>query len=206
MHDAAFAGAAVPAPIRILRLVLRPYSVGHALWLQAALNPLAEENSGLSVKPYHVIEAVWTCSCTWRELRRQHEGWLTLLKVAVWRRRSRRLDLALAGAEFQNYRRAGSSFPPIESAGAGGRIGGAPLLARVIQFLVANLRKSEAEAMDFPLGLAYWHLAAWQESEGALKILNAGEMEFEDWCAQQDLERSRKQKAESRSSAGGERA
>lgn len=186
MHDAAFARAAVPSPTAILKLPLRPYSVGHALWLLAAENPLADENAESAIRPQHVVEAVWTCAHSWRELAAQHRRWLTLLKLGIWRRRARREDLALAAAEFQNYRRAGSSFPPIKPAEGDGRNCGAPVPALLIQFLAARLGKSEEAALDYPLGLAYWHFSAYQERQGVLQIKNAAEIEFEDWCLEQE--------------------
>lgn len=74
----------------------------------------------------------------------------------------------------------------VEGMGSGGRAAGAPLLARVVQFLVGRLGRTEEEALDYPLGLAYWHFAAYQEAQGNLKILNADEVEFLEWCEAQD--------------------
>lgn len=182
MHDAAFARASVPTPIAILKLPLRPYSVGHSIWLQAAGNPLAEDSGAFSITAEHVIEAVWTCASGWRELATQQARWLTLLKLRSWGRRARREDLAGAAVEFQKYRRAGSSVPPLKPPEGGGRTLGAPLAATLVQFLVNHFGKSEEEALDYPLGLAYWHFAAHQEREGAMRIVNAAEMEFENWC------------------------
>jgi len=186
MHAAAFARAAVPTPSIILKLPLRPYSVGHALWLEEENNPLAGDTEGRKVQARHIIEAVWICSSTWRELQAMHAERLALVKHWIWRRRARREDLAVAVVDFQNYRRNGSTFPPAESLEGGGRVAGSPVLARVIQFLIQRMGQTEAQAMDYPLGLAYWHFAVHQETEGGLKILNAGEMEFEAWCQQQD--------------------
>ena len=182
--DAAFARAAVPAPTKVLNLPLRPYAVGHALWLEALGNPLAGECEGATAA--QIVEAVWICAHGWRELAEQHRRWLTLVKVWVWRRRCRGARLARALGEFQAYRRAGSSVPAVEGMGSGGRVAGAPLLARVVQFLVGRLGRTEEEALDYPLGLAYWHFAAYQEAQGNLKILNADEVEFLEWCEAQD--------------------
>jgi len=49
-----------------------------------------------------------------------------------------------------------------------------------------RLGRTEEEALDYPLGLAYWHFAAYQEAQGNLKILNADEVEFLEWCEAQD--------------------
>ena len=131
-----------------------------------------------------------------------HERYLTLFKIGIWRRRTRGCDLALAAADFQNYRREGSGCPPVEGMGGAGRIAGAPLLARVIQFLVDRLRIEATEAMDYPLGLAYYHFATHQETEGELKVLNEGEIEFADWCRAQDLEEERKRRGAGRKKEG----
>jgi hypothetical protein len=145
---------------------------------------------------------VWVCANSWRELISMDKAWLTLLKIRAWRWRARRCDLALAAADFRNYRRAGSRLPPVASAEAGGRIAGGPIVAGLVQFLIERLGKSETEAMDYPLGLGYWHFAVYRESQGALKILNAGEIEFEEWCEEQEIERVRREKAESRNPEG----
>jgi hypothetical protein len=187
MHDAAFARAAVPSPTRILNLPLRPYSVGHSLWLAAADNPLGEDGApNSSITPLQALEAIWICSHTWDELGEMHRRWLTLLKLWIWRWRRRGLDPAQAAAYFQNYRRAGSDFPPIDSMGDDGRTAGAPAPAVLLQFLMMKMGKTEPQAMDYPLGLGYWHLAVYQELEGRLKISNAEEVEFEEWCRAQD--------------------
>ena len=60
MSDAAFARAAVPAPTKVLNLPLRPYAVGHALWLEALGNPLAGECEGATAA--QIVEAVWICA------------------------------------------------------------------------------------------------------------------------------------------------
>ena len=206
MHDAAFASAALQSPVTILKLALRPYSVGHELWLQAENNPLNSLQEPLPnsrILGRHVVEAVWICAHSWRELRSMHQAWLTPFKIAAWRRRNRGADLAPAAADFQNYRRAGSTAPPMGPIDGAGRDLGGPPLAGITQFLLeSRLALSADEAMDFPLGLAYWHYAVHREGKGALKILNAGEMEFEEWCEGQEREAGAKSEGRNPKSEG----
>jgi hypothetical protein len=185
MHDAAFAHAALPRPARILGLSMRRFAIGHQLWLDAEENPLGRTYSAEPVCGHHVTEAAWICAHTWTELQCQPSQWTTLPRIWLWDRLNRHQDLALAAADFQNYRRAGSTLPQVKDSPHTGRDHGAPSLASLLQFVIARL-EYPGSAYDYPLGLAYWHFATEKEQDGAILIPNEGEIDFEDWCQEQD--------------------
>ena len=65
---------------------------------------------------------------------------------------------------------------------------GGPFDATLIQFLLSSgLCRTEAECMEYPFGLAETHYLTHLEHEGALKIVNAKEMQFESDCQANDL-------------------
>ncbi len=207
MHDAAFATAAWPAPTRILGLRLRAYSLGHELLLTRLRNPLAQEKaevrgqrseisglssfaSSLAIEYRHLLQAVLVCHHSFEGYERFTQDWLAGLKVRVWTWRMRRTGLArgpgldLAGIEFLNYRRAGSTWAPGDPPeGQRGRPPGSPFLLRLHSFLMSELRLSELEAWNYPLGLAQWRWCAFWESQGAFEVWNEDEVEFQNYAA-----------------------
>ena len=157
-----------------------------------------------------LFEAVYICNQTFAHLRRlesdptdellqdnarNKEKWHALhkdYKAADW---------AEAIAAFRNYiasqtpitefkqRRDPFPFLPCASMpDAKGRSLGGPYDATLIQFLVGQrLCGSEGEAMEYPFARAEMHYLTHLEREGALKIINNAEMEFEEKTAELDL-------------------
>jgi hypothetical protein len=186
MHEAAFASAALPAPAQSLGLLLRPYSIGHETFLLRENNPVL---TGGNVSRDKLAEAVLICSQTFAECQAMSgDRWINL-KLRLWRRRVRKLDTISELAAFHAYRNAGSQeFKCNEPSNTGGKIRyyGAPFLLRLHQFLIVHLRKSEAEAWDYPLGLAKMHWAAFWEGEGAIEVYNEHDAAFDRYCAEED--------------------
>src|SRR5437660_1560903 len=94
MHEAALSRAALPAPTTVLGLRLRPFSLGHLLWLtrECVIESLAND----------LPAAVLICSQTWKELRANScnsclPDPLLSLKMWLWRR-------AMLGAEKAHRR------------------------------------------------------------------------------------------------------
>jgi hypothetical protein len=187
VYDEAFSqAAAVVMPVFILRMPLLPYSVGHELCLKQSGNPLAAGMSPLTGKHEALFEAVLICSQSWREIKSMARDPLVKLKMRIWAWRARRENLQDGIDAFCRYRFSGYNFPQCSPVGEGGRIPGSPVLARMIQFLMMRMGKTEEEAMDYPLGLAHWHFATWLESEGSLTVQNENEKEFADYCEEED--------------------
>jgi hypothetical protein len=188
MYETAFAKAATPAPVSILGLPLRPYSVGHELFL------IGRNNAFVCDRPpgtTDLIEAALVCAHSWEEIHAP-APWLTV-KTAMWRWHVRKqlanpMEWILT---FYLYRHNGSTVPHHQPPGLAanetpGREPGAPFLLRLIQFLMFNLDLTEPEAMDYKLGLAQWHACAFWEAQGGLRIQNREEKQQEDFITTQE--------------------
>jgi hypothetical protein len=198
MHDAAFARAARPPTVRLLRLALKPYSIGHELLLSgdsaAALPPALSAKLGANdlcarlARLYGAtLQGVWICAHSWEETERLESELLVELKVWLWGRHARTQDLDLVGRQFEAYRKAGSSWPPCQTpADVTGREPGSPFLLRLHRFIMQDAGLSESAAWDYPLGLAQWRWCAYWEAQGRLDVLNEGEIDFNAWCEEQD--------------------
>jgi len=176
MHEPALARAAMPAPTVCLGMLLRPYSLGHELWLLrencAALRGAAE---GLST-------AVLICCQSWDQLATMRGDRLLSLKLWLWRRRARKLDATVELAKFLSYRNAGfDEFPlsqVIRPTGSDARrLPGAPFILRLQQWLMQDLGLGESAAWDYPVGLAKMRWATHWEEQGGLNVQNAHEAE-----------------------------
>ena len=109
-------------------------------------------------------------------------------------------------AKFRNYiasqsvvtnyddRRDPFPFMPCQSVpDSSGRTMGSPYDASLIQFLLkSGLCQTEAEAMEYPVGLAEMHYLTHLEHEGALQVMNNDEIETREKMEAFDLELARK--------------
>lgn len=193
MHETLLARAAKPAPVVVLGLLMRPFSIGHQLLLQRESNPLAESNQAPPVK---LIEAALFCSQTWRENEKMPFDPFINFKMFLWGLRLRprlRKFLALEMASFTAYRDAGSlEFPisdrprPDSGASEPRRPPGTPFLLRLQQFLMVTFHLSEAQAWDYPFGLAKMRwLCHWEEQDG-IDVYNHHDAEFDRYVAEQE--------------------
>jgi hypothetical protein len=92
--------------------------------------------------------------------------------------------------KFLAYRNEGllefrlSEIPKADSGGPA-RMSGTPFILRLQQWLMDQFRLSEAEAWDYPVGLAKMRWAAHWESQGGMEVYNAHEAEFDQFVAEQ---------------------
>jgi hypothetical protein len=187
MHEAAFSQAALPAPARVLGLNLKPYSLGHELWLTREQNPLSLSFNGqnAAVLVSGLPAASLICSQNFAQIHAMNGDFWIGLKLKLWSCRLKKLNLATELAAFLEYRTRGTlAFPDEPASGEKGRAFGAPLLLCLFEFVRRNT-STDAEAWDYPYGLAQMRYAAWLESEGRFKIKNAHETEhdraFAEW-------------------------
>jgi hypothetical protein len=92
MHEAVLARAALPAPTVCLGLLLRPFSLGHLLWLtrEDLLALATDPGTQTSASPSPISQlpaAVLICCQTWEENLAQRRDWLLPIKLWLWRRR-----------------------------------------------------------------------------------------------------------------------
>ncbi len=184
MHEHALSRAALPASARCLGRKLRPYSIGHELWL------LRQSNSVLRGSPDDLTAAVLICSLSWDELQnRDSRRWLALdLALWGWCIRKMKMDRAKELQKFLSYRDEGLlefqiSKKPRSDSAPSLRLPGSPFILRLQQWLMSHLRKTEAEAWDYPVGLAKMRWACHWEQEGGLDVYNAHEAEEDDFIA-----------------------
>jgi hypothetical protein len=214
MHESALARAALPAPTICLGMLLRPYSLGHELWL------IRENCAILRGSPDGLATAVLICCQSWTQLQTMRSDWLLGLKLWLWRRRIKRASTDVGFQQkatkktkaerpafsslpslpsvksylhretqtFLEYRNAGLlEFPAseiIDPDSSASRSLGAPFVLRLQQWLMTHFHLTEAQAWDYPAGLAKMRWATHWESEGAFKIKNASESEFDQFISQ----------------------
>ena len=172
--------------MQVLGLAMRPYSLGHELWLIRQSNPFAlfaESPSHLTV-PAKFPEAVLICSQSFEEAGAMNSDWLIRLKLKLWNRRTAHMNLFTEADIFRKYQSEGAlrfpCNPPKQSSdSAPSRYVGAPFLIRVHQFLVMNFRLTQNEAWDFPFGLAQMYHAAWLEQNNQSEIKNEQDIQVD---------------------------
>lgn len=185
MHEWAFANAALPSPVTILGLNLRPFSLGHELWLIREGSSLAF-TSNQKPNAVDLPYAALVCSETFDELHGMNRDRFVALKLMLWRWRiarmqKRGMDLIQRMNRFLEYRNAGcAEFPgelPTNLSNA--RPLGAPYLLRLHNFVWLKLGKTESEAWDYPYGLAKMRYAEYLEGLGCWNIKGEYELEYD---------------------------
>lgn len=163
------------------------YSVGHDLLLLNKRNPFVLLNdAGFNQLPIveqcaAVIQGALICCQNWEHNQTAHK-WLGL-----WRWKNRNPDYPQAIANFRAYRNAGCASVPTESVeGNQSRSLGSPFHAALIQFLIQKMGATESQAFDYPMGMAKVHYYTHAESEGCIRIPNADEIGFDEYCRVED--------------------
>jgi hypothetical protein len=203
MHEAAFARAALPAPCQVLGMALKPFSLGHEVYLERE-NRYPKPETRILETPLSLIKAVLICCQSWEELQGMTSDWLLDLKLWIWKRRLRKTDWPGELRAFEVYRQEGSLEFPLSDivrpgSGSGPRPPGTPFLLRLHQFLVIRMRMEEVEAWDYPLGLAKMQWAAYWEEEGGLQIYNWQDAEHDAFVEKCELEEAEIQRRDAKS-------
>lgn len=178
-QDMAFADAARPRPVVVLRLLMREYSIGHELLLIRGRNPLVISNAEtfealpIAKQNHAVIQAALICCRSWEENKRPHRN------IRYWGWLNRKADWATEIWQFASYRGNGSTWPTmtmkeLQGDKEKGRSLGSPLLARLMP-IAAVL--NPAAPFDCPLGLANWVFMAQAEQDGCCQVENDFESE-----------------------------
>lgn len=195
MHESLLAQAALPQRYVVLGLLLRPYSLGHELYL------LRQDNAVISEEPWKsdradLAEAVFICANSFRQNERtafEFRPW-TAFKIWIWKRRTRKLNTPTELLKFVTYRNQGClEFPLTEYVDPGAsrstpREPGSPFLIRLYQFLRFRLGMSHYETWDCPFGWAKQQFIAYWEAEGGLNVYNRLDAEHDKFVAQMEAE------------------
>ncbi len=208
MHEPLLALAALPAPTIVCGLLLRPFSLGHQLYLIRE-NPVFSGSAvhGSTVTDTEfaaLIAAVLICSQSWDESRRMTQDRLLPLKLWIWKRRLRRavnrepLNRITWLLTFHRYLEAGAiEFPLSEIARPDrpsvSRSPGCPFLLRLHSWIMRELRLTESQAWDYPLGLAKMRWACHWEQESGLDIYNAHDAVFDAFVRDQEAKREQRE-------------
>jgi hypothetical protein len=162
VHEISFADAVRPTPVVVLKLPLRPYSLGHEALLWHLQNPLLTHSwsqfNELSLQQQinSVLDAVWICANTWK----QNQGEpFRRLKLKIWRWRLEGENFPLGIAEFRNYLAAGRKLPngPTEHAlevlypkdEIRGRAPGSALLAQLYSYACSPAFAIQRQSADY---------------------------------------------------------
>lgn len=181
MNAFLFADAIRSKPVRVLRLPMLEYSIGHELLLQSERNALllpGFDSLQINEKCFAIIRAALICSRTYEEYSKR-QSWLKF-----WHWMICRDDFFESIKSFQEYRMRGSSYPPLpdkeaeQIANAGsneetGRILGGELTPRLINFMASRIKPLGYDTVyNFPYGYALHLYFTDLEMEGRLKIEN----------------------------------
>lgn len=200
MNLLAYADAARPTPVSVLKLPLSRYSLGHELLLFRRRNALlVTDQADFSLLPQEtqmsaLREAIWICSDSFSVRDRferpslfQLRMRLNLLCRRIWVHKLRRLDMddyALAHIDLRNYLAQSRDFPPEPGKFARqvlgydkeentGRSLGQPLVLTLYAFVLSLPADVRGHcAWDFPYAQALWLYLAKCESEGSYRIEN----------------------------------
>src|SRR5579864_7173484 len=111
MHESLLAQAVLPAPTIILGRLMRPYSLGHELFLFREGNPLVSGGSATATRA-DLAQGVLICMQSFEECRRMNSDWLLALKMWLLEVTTRKHPLQRNLMAFDDYRESGSlEFP-----------------------------------------------------------------------------------------------
>lgn len=175
MQDLAarYARAARPEPTRCLGLLLHPYSLGHALTLQAS------DNSFLRREPSYedLIHGVFVCSQSWESYTEKERSPFLGLFLKFWGWKMRKANVARDAVIFQRYIEEGNYFPEVNSP-AKGRSMVCPWIARLKVELMKELRLGESDILNRPLALSNIEFCALGETAGTINMFSERDEAF----------------------------
>lgn len=191
MHAAWFTAAVPDAPVTVLKLRLRPYSLGHEILLTRLESPFVcggLKNSEADLRAALLLAAL-VCSQTWEDACRSlHNPFLDLF-LRFWRLRLRIGKQNWSGdlIGFVNYIRAGSWMPEVNRPKSGGRALKSPWPFRLAAILMRELNLSESDALNMSMARAAVYYAAIGDLEGMMDLFGAADQAMLDKVA--ELER-----------------
>jgi hypothetical protein len=177
-----------PPAWRILGHRLHPLTLGHAHLLCASTEWRPFESYEMTDQVF--ATGLYICSRQWRKARLHSNAPYWFATFLAIRARITRSNLTEKGQVFADYllwHTSGPKLRPMPESGSRGgpyarasRVMGSPVLARLRTFAAPH------GGMDALFGDIYWLWAATQEAEGGLRVINSGEMTFDDYCARED--------------------
>jgi hypothetical protein len=173
MHEPLIAQAALPAQVLICGIPLKPYSLGHELFLIREQSPFV---NGGQILPSDLFFAVWICSSTFAECKTASQSWTYLLKLWLLKRRVAKCNVEREAKAFREYQENGGLQLPLSDipkpGEPKGRSMGSPFILLLHDFVCTRYHLTLNQAWDFPAGEAKCRWMAWRELEGSLEIYN----------------------------------
>lgn len=170
-----FVRALWPDRYRCLGRRLRPLSIGHLLLLRRLGSPLV---LGGTPDAADIALAVFICSRPWRRaLAAMRRPWLGIRLIPLGVRASWWSAKAVRG--LTAYLRAGMAGPrwwPVHRPGCEPSEMRSPYWLTILVALEAEMGATSDQALDMPVALALWRVAALREREGAIQIVSDEEM------------------------------
>jgi len=183
--SAEFYNAAIPEPVAILGVRLRPFSLGHVLLLNRFSNAFG---TGTSPAIEDLIQAIVICSQKYADALADMDNPKLPQIVAAWQRKlapRNRLGFRSPGlgfspgaevGRFSEYVRAGSTFPLFTvKENHQGDATGLPMVQSVKVLLQSKMNFTEAEVLDRPWGLCLWDYFTLNSMEGHCKLMDRAE-------------------------------
>ena len=190
MHELLLSQAALAASPKICGRYLRPFSLGHLLYLIRENSPFVFVGTPL---PQDVFEAVWICSSTWDLLAKAQDSVTYLPQLWFLKRAVKKSDHETNVKALEDYFENGKLlFPPSDTVRpetqSSGRELGSPFVLRLQQFLMMQLGKSESEAWDYPFGLATMRWQTYWEQKGCFDVYNEYDAACDPELAEAEIE------------------
>ena len=187
MHESIFSAAAYAEGATVLRLALRPYSIGHEILLWRTSNPFATYGRKSimelpeGVQRQKLFTACFICERSWEQ---NHTPFKWPLLTLFCRRDC---VTAVEVDKFLSYRDSASQdFPAVKQPpvkGASYHYFGAPDLARLVLFMCRGRLYEQLgfqTPWDAPLGLARQLYSTYLEEEQLIWIENYQDVEFKE--------------------------
>ncbi len=172
MHADWYQAAVPDDPPTVLKLRLRPYSLGHEILLQRFGSPLTEQipknpNTQIPNLADALVLACLICSQTFngalKTLRSPFLGWL----LTFWHwRLGKKVDWARELAAFAGYRSKGMWWPETNQSATARKLK-SPWPFLLLAVLRSEFAMTRAEAFDLPMTEAACLFTAWGEREGS---------------------------------------
>lgn len=165
-----------PRQFSVLKLPLRPLSIGHLILLEQTGNPFlsADCPAHIFILP-QLMEAALICSQTFEESQAMDADLLLGLKIKIWAWRIRKYETVKEAQLFKEYIKEGMREPIMRP--GNGRTPGAPWYLQLKRFLRTHYELTESQALNYPYSKAVWEFCDIYESEGQAEIRNTTELE-----------------------------
>lgn len=182
-HNAAFFNTAAESPPRVLRLRLRPLTLGHVYLLNCVESPFVIEDVEVSESDFFI--AVFICSQPWPEAQKSlNSGWLSWF-VRIWKFFVRKKSMVRQLTRFQAYLTEGLRAPKFKRDLETDELQ-SPWFWRLTAFLLSEMSMTHDAAMNCRVWQANALYAAYAEMKHDLKLISQRDQDLWEFACQED--------------------